>query len=261
MCKEFGYPEFDSQGEMILTGYDGDYSHMMMDVRIYQISGGMTRTFLKESEETAVLLLRGRAIYQWQGEKQTVSRKDVFTEGAWCLHVCRGVEVSVTAEQETEILVQCTHNDRRFSSRMYRPEDAELKYFSKGKYGDVANRRVSTIVDKEINPDSNFVLGEILNDRGNWSGFLPHRHPQPELYYFMFDHETGFGASFSGDNVYKIKNRSFAAIPGGNTHPQAAAPGYVMYTCWMIRHFDDKPWLQTDRCVSEEYLWLDEQQK
>lgn len=31
------------------------------------------------------------------------------------------------------------------------------------------------------------VLGEVLNDRGNWSGYLPHRHPQPETYLFKFD--------------------------------------------------------------------------
>ena len=29
-----------------------------------------------------------------------------------------------------------------------------------------------------------------------------------------------------------------------------------MYTCWMIRHLDGKPWLQTDRCEDERYTWL-----
>lgn len=167
--------------------------------------------------------------------------------------------MEISAVKDAEILVQCTHNDRQFAARLYGPEEAVFRRFCQGKYGNVANRRVSAIIDKDINPDSNFVLGEILNDPGNWSGYLPHRHPQPELYYFMFDHPTGFGASFVGDHVYKIKDRSFSAIPGGKTHPQAVAPGFVMYTCWMIRHFDDNPWLQTDRCVDEAYLWLDEQ--
>ena len=39
-------------------------------------------------------------------------------------------------------------------------------------------------------------------------------------------------------------------------HPQAVAPGYQMYTCWMIRHIDGNPWLQTDRCEDERYVWL-----
>lgn len=261
MVKEFGYPSFDQYGEMILTQYVGDYQHMMMDVRVYRMNAGEDRCFLKNSEEMAILLLSGEITLNWEEKQKTVYRKDVFTDGPWCLHVCAGIQVKLAAEQDAEILVQCTHNEKTFLSRLYEPADAPFQYFSKGKYGKVANRKVNTIIDKDINPDSNFVLGEILNDKGNWSGYLPHRHPQPELYYFMFDHSSGFGASFVGDNVYKIKDRSFSAIPGGKTHPQAVAPGFTMYTCWMIRHFDDKPWLQTDRCVDEAYLWLDETEK
>ena len=102
------------------------------------------------------------------------------------------------------------------------------------------------------------VLGEVLNDRGNWSGYLPHRHPQPETYFFLFDRPEGFGASFVGDEVFKSVDHSFSAIPGGALHPQAAAPGFQMYTTWMIRHLDGNPWLQTDRCEDERYTWLHE---
>ena len=102
------------------------------------------------------------------------------------------------------------------------------------------------------------VLGEVLNDRGNWSGYLPHRHPQPEVYYFKFDHPEGFGASFVGDEVFKSTEGSFSAIPGGRLHPQAVAPGFQMYTCWMIRHLEGNPWLQTDRCEDERYVWMHE---
>lgn len=123
-------------------------------------------------------------------------------------------------------------------------------------YGNTANRRVNTIFDHDIAPYSNMVLGEILNDRGNWSGYLPHRHPQPETYYFKFDRPEGFGASFVGDQVFKSVDGSFSAIPGGKLHPQSAAPGYLMYTCWMIRHLRGNPWLQTDRCEDEAYIWM-----
>ena len=102
------------------------------------------------------------------------------------------------------------------------------------------------------------VLGEVLNDRGNWSGYLPHRHPQPEVYYFLFDRPEGFGASFVGDDVYKSTDGSFSAIPGGALHPQVCAPGFQMYTCWMIRHLEGNRWNQTDRNEDERYLWLHE---
>ena len=239
MGKVFGYPEFDANGEKILTTYDNEYKDMMMDIRVYRMKAGETRSFKRDGEELAVLLLSGNITYAWDGNKETVSRKDVFTEGPWCVHVCTGTEVSVTAEADSEILVQCTKNDTEFAAKLYKPEDAPWGYSC-----------------NDIAPWSNMVLGEVLNDRGNWSGYLPHRHPQPETYYFMFDRPEGFGASFVGDQVFKSTDGSFSAIPGGELHPQAVAPGFQMYTCWMIRHIEGNPWLQTDRCEDERYTWL-----
>ena len=148
-----------------------------------------------------------------------------------------------------------------FTRKYDRPEDAPWVYSCVGKFGNVAKRRVNTIFDKDIAPWSNMVLGEVLNDRGNWSGYLPHRHPQPECYYFKFDRPEGFGASFVGDQVFKSVDNSFSAIPGGCLHPQAVAPGFQMYTCWMIRHLDGNPWLQTTRNEDERYLWLHDAQE
>ena len=219
MSKVFGYPEYDEKGEKILTTYDNEYKAMMMDIRVYRMKAGETRTFLREGEETAVLLLSGNITYKWNGNEAAATRKD-------------------------------------FGAKLYKPEDAPWGYSCVGKFGNVAKRRVNTIFDHDISPESNMVLGEVLNDRGNWSGYLPHRHPQPETYFFKFDHPEGFGASFVGDQVFKSTDESFSAIPGGELHPQAVAPGYQMYTCWMIRHIDGNPWLQTDRCEDERYTWL-----
>ncbi|MFQ6806697.1 MAG: 5-deoxy-glucuronate isomerase [Lachnospiraceae bacterium] len=256
MGKVFGYPKFDENGEKILTTYDNEYSAMMMDIRVYRMKAGETRSFRKEGEETAVLLLAGKIVFRFDGQEKEVSRKDVFTEGPWAVHVCTGQEVSVEAVTEAEILVQSTKNEKDFAAKLYAPEDAPWGYSCVGKFGNVAKRRVNTIFDHDIAPWSNMVLGEVLNDRGNWSGYLPHRHPQPETYYFKFDHPEGFGASFVGDQVFKSTDGSFSAIPEASLHPQAVAPGYQMYTCWMIRHLDGNPWLQTDRCEDEKYVWL-----
>lgn len=260
MKKVFGYPEFDENGEMILTTYDNEYQEMMMDVRVYSMKDGERRVFIGNEEEVAVLLLSGEITFCWENEEKTVSRKDVFTEGPWALHTCKEKEINVSAKKTSEILVQRTKNDRSFASRLYAPEDAPWGYSCLGKFGNVAKRRVNTIFDHDICPESNMVLGEVLNDKGNWSGYLPHRHPQPETYFFKFDRPEGFGASFVGDQVFKSVNNSFSAIPGGELHPQAAAPGFQMYTCWMIRHIDGNPWLQTDRCEDERYTWLHDAQ-
>ena len=255
--KVFGYPEFDEHGEQILTTYDNEYRDMMMDIRVYRMKAGDERSFVRGGEEIAVLLFSGKIRFQCGGVDKEVSRKDVFTEGPWAVHAPSGVEIRVTAVADAEILVQCTHNDRSFEVKLYAPEDAPWKY-SGGKKDlfETAGRQVNTIFDHDICPESNMVLGEVLNERGNWSGYLPHRHPQPETYYFKFDRPEGFGASFVGDEVFKSVDGSFSAIPGGKLHPQSCAPGFIMYTCWMIRHLDGDPWLQSTRNEDEAYLWM-----
>ena len=170
MKKVFGYPEFSAEGERVLCTYDNEYSDMLMDVRVYRMKAGTTRTFQRTGEETAVLLMSGKIRYEWEGNAETVSRKDVFTEGPWCVHVCTGTEVKVTAQEDSEILVQCTHNDREFPAKLYKPEDAPWGYSCVGKFGNVAKRRVNTIFDHDIAPYSNMVLGEVLNQLCRRSG-------------------------------------------------------------------------------------------
>ncbi len=254
--KVFGYTDYESFGEKILTTYDNAYRDMLMDIRVYKMNAGETVGFGREGEETAILLLNGAVVFAAEDIRETVTRRSVFEEGPWALHICTGTKAAVTAQADSAILVQCTHNDTTFPAKLYRPEDAPWGMSTTGKFGDVANRSVNTILDHDIAPWSNMVLGEVMNRPGNWSGYLPHRHPQPETYYFLFDHPEGFGASFVGDQVFKSVNGSFSAIPGGALHPQAVAPGFRMYTCWMIRHLPGDPWLQTDRCEDENYVWL-----
>lgn len=256
MEKLFGYPTFNADGEEILCTYDNAYSEMLMDVRVYRMKNNQTRVFCREGEEIAVLLLSGSVCLKWGAQMEHVSRDSVFTEGPYAVHVCAGETITVCSEGDSEFLVQCTKNENHFPGKLYRPEDAPWAYSCVGKFGNLAKRRVNTIFDKDIAPYSNMVLGEVLNDCGNWSGYLPHRHPQPECYYFKFDRPEGFGASFVGDKVFKSIDNSFSAIPGGYLHPQAVAPGFQMYTCWMIRHLDGNPWLQSTRNEDEKYLWL-----
>ena len=254
--KVFGYPKFED-GEKVLVTYDGFYRDMLMDIRIYRMKNSGTKVFCQKDEETALLLLNGKITLAWENEQHTISRDNVFKEGPWCLHVCKDTEIKVECcEDNTEFLVQRTHNDKTFTSKLYKPDDSPWIDVCRGKYGDTANRRVNTIFDYEKAPYSNMVIGEVLNDPGNWSAYIPHHHPQPETYYFKFDRPEGFGASFVGDEVYKIVDGSFSAIPGGKTHPQSCAPGFVLYTCWMIRHLPGQPW--NSRIDDERYTWLNE---
>ena len=123
MGKVFGYPVFDENGEKILTTYDNEYSEMRMDIRVYRMKKGEERSFLRKGEETAILLLSGKIRFCWDGKETSVSRKDVFTQGPWCLHICTEAEAAVKAEEDSEILVLKTKQNSQpcFTARRMRP--------------------------------------------------------------------------------------------------------------------------------------------
>ena len=127
--------------------------------------------------------------------------------------------------------------------------------FGKGQWNGTGHRIVSTMFDLDNAPQSNLVMGEVFNQPGRWSSYPPHHHPQPEVYYYQFDHPEGFGAGFEGDTPYKTQNGDCLCIRGGNAHQQVTAPGYEMYYVWLIRHLDGDPWDKT-RIYVPEYEWL-----
>lgn len=110
------------------------------------------------------------------------------------------------------------------------------------------------VFDYESAPWSNMVLGEALNCPGKWSSYPPHHHPQPEVYFYRFDHPQGFGAGFGNGEIYKTQHNGLSIINHG-FHSQAAAPGYAMCYMWGIRHLDGDPWRKT-RIDDPEHAWL-----
>ncbi|MGI6702181.1 MAG: 5-deoxy-glucuronate isomerase [Christensenellales bacterium] len=254
----FGYPEY-ANNKKIISRTGGKNKDMMMDITLYILKPRETRRIYHKDKETAVLLLSGRLKFDWLNRSETVSRKDVFSEDASCLHFPKGVNVKVTALTECEILVQSTTNERDFAVKLYRPEDIQFFVSCQGKWENTAVRDVKTVFDYTNAPYSNMVLGEVIARQGRWWSYIPHNHPQPEVYYYKFQRPEGFGACFIGETAYTIKDGSYGAFPGGMNHPQVTAPGYPMYCCWMIRHLLDNPW--TDRIDDSRYTWLTEVDK
>ena len=252
----FYYPEFQD-GKKVLSSVEGETADMMMDIFIYAMQAGQTLRFSSDTMETAILLVTGRITLEWNGQRETVSRSGMFTEGPSVLHVCKGVEVSVTAETDSEILTQSTENDRTFDAKLYLPQDCVYSISCEGKWENTAVRDVVTVFDYEIAPYSNMVLGEVYARQGRWWSYTPHWHPQPEVYYYKFDRPEGFGACFIGETAYTVKDGSCGCFPGGFTHVQVTAPGYPMYNVWMIRHLPGNPWEKT-RIVDERFKWLEE---
>lgn len=252
--KFFGYPQFDQEGKKVLTTMDGIYKDTLMNITCYNMKKGDIKEFFLKEEEMAILLVMGDVEYSWSNQVRRAVRKDCFKESLFCLHVCKEIKVVVKAIENTEILVQTTTNTRIFDPVFYTPEDCVDALAGVGLCDGMALRTVRTAFDYKNAPYSNMVMGEIIGHQGGWSGYIPHSHIQPEVYYYHFDKPQGFGACFIGDDVYKIKDGSFSALTNNTTHPQATAPGYPLYVVWMIRHLDGNPW--TDRVDDPDHTWM-----
>ncbi len=258
MSKPFSYPQFEN-GVKILSQAGDSTNDMMMDITVYAMKAGEVRTFCRANEEMAVLLVLGDVTVTWNDQEEHCHRDSFIEHGPYCLHTPKGVQVTVQALQDSEVLVQSTENDREFLPVFYRPEDCRDDIFGLDVFDNKMKRTVRTVFDYKNAPYSNMVNGEVINHQGGWSSYTPHHHPQPEVYYYRYERPEGFGACFLGDDVYKIKDGSCACIPGGVTHPQVTAPAFPMYYCWMIRHLEGNPW--TDRIVDPRYTWIDARMK
>lgn len=252
----FAYPEFNKSGVKTLTKTDGINKNMLMDICVYKLPKGKRRSFLFADKEAAFLLTEGKVRFTVDGKVTTASRKNVFEELSTCVHAARNIRVSVYALEDSEFIMQATLNDRDFGYKVYKPKDVICSVSCEGMWENTAVRDVNTVFDYDNAPYSNMVLGEVIARQGRWWSYVPHSHPQPEVYYYKMHRPEGFGACFIGDKAYTVKDGSAGCFEGGYTHVQVTAPGYPMYCCWMIRHLDGNPWLKT-RTVDKRYEWLE----
>ena len=231
-------------------------SDMLMDIGYQLFDENEVVEFQDDLQETAFVILTGKVEIAWEGKNEIMERQSLFEENPYCLLVPKATKVTIKAlQQDTEVLVQQTINEKTFQPVFFRPEDVQADVFGAGMWKGTAERTVRTIFDYDNAPFSNMVNGEVINSPGRWSGYIPHNHPQPEVYTYKFDKPQGFGACFIGDNAFKISHNSWSELSGGYMHPQVTAPGYAMWYSWMIRHLPGDPWVKTRNDLPE-HTWL-----
>ena len=226
-----------------------------MDVGLLIMEPGDTFTVREPEKETALLLFSGHVTYRWADQTVDAARPDCFHYEAYCLLAPRETEITLTALEHSEVYIQKTVNPRTYPAVMYTPQTVKTQHAgANGELLGCMQREIKTFFDYENAPFSNMVLGEVLNYPGKWSSYPPHHHPQPEVYFYRFDHPQGFGAGFGNGEIYRTGHNGISVINSG-FHSQTAAPGYAMCYAWGIRHLDGDPWKKT-RIDDEEHEWL-----
>jgi len=226
--------------------------------------GKADRFALEGRLEKALLLLSGEVQLRWSdstsGEDicRTIRRDSLFTQDPFCLHVAQGVLVDVQSlREDTEMALLQTPNAKKFSSFLYGPEHCRGEERGKGTLQETSTRIVRTLFDKSNAPDSELVLGEVINFPGRWSSYPPHRHPQPEIYHYRFFPENGFGFSMLGEDAVQVRHKESVLI-FDQVHSQTSAPGYAMYYLWAIRHLKGNPYGAEygTPIFDEEHAWV-----
>ena len=251
----FAYPKFNELGEKVLCTVEGD-PELMQNVSVFQLKPGQEKVFCSPTDESVVLLIDGKVRLTTDGIDEEAERHSLFDDMPTTVHVCKGVKLNVRAITDARFIWQSTENDRVFPAKIYRKKDVIRTVSCEGMWENTAVRDVNTVFDYENAPYSNLVIGEVLARQGRWWSYVPHSHPQPEVYYYEFERPEGFGACFIDDEAHTVKDGSVGGFPGGKTHVQVTAPGFPMYNVWMIRHLDGDPWKKT-RVVDPRYEWLD----
>lgn len=207
--------------------------------------------------EALVVLLNGKGQFQTGNVLMPVQRKNVFDKQAFCLHVPAGQHYSLLAETEMECAVVRVKNERSFEPKILTPADIPEEKRGKGKVNDTAYRLVRTFFDYENAPKSSLVAGESVTLPGRWSSYPPHHHSQPEIYFYKFLPEQGYGHAEVGEKVYKVYQNDLIKIFDGEDHPQTAAPGYAMYYLWVIRHLPGNPYRRFEFTPQHEWVFGD----
>ena len=218
-------------------------AELMMDFGLLHIPEKTDFEFHSEKEEIAILLLSGEGWINLEEDSISYRRKSWLDENPLAVHAPKGIKISIQAYTHSEFAIVKTVNPESFTPHIYLPDGIAIDHRGKGILNDACYRLVRTVFDRSNAPDKSLlVLGEVVNYPGRWSSYPPHHHIQPELYYYRFSPEWGYGHGELGENVYKIRHHDVLRIIDNQDHSQTSAPGVTMYYLWAIRHLPDNPY-------------------
>ena len=193
--------------------------------------------------EIAVLIINGAGNIEYNNSTSTFNRNNWIEHDPTVLHLGPNERAIINATTLTKAAILKTPNSNIFKGMIYTPEDIDTEHRGKDQLDNTCYRLVRLAFDRTIAPpQSKLVIGEVLNFPGKWSSYPPHHHSQPEIYYYEFSPQWGYGHGELGEDVYKIRHGDILPITDNRVHSQTSAPGFHMYYLWSIRHPDENPY-------------------
>jgi 5-deoxy-glucuronate isomerase len=218
--------------------------------------------------ESALVILSGRcSIAITAGDVQGApcawqnlgGRADVFSGLPTTVYAPPSSEIRVSAESKLEIAIGKAPATTSLPAVLIRPEDVKVNNAG------IANwrRDVRMLVPPGSPLTTRLIIGETINPPGNWSGFPPHKHDDPqagencleEFYLFKAKPADGFGVQLiygSGEGETHYISSDDVTVMLNNYHPTVATPGTSLYYLWVLSG-DSKAY---DIGIDPAFRWL-----
>ncbi|MCM8771723.1 MAG: 5-deoxy-glucuronate isomerase [Candidatus Omnitrophica bacterium] len=195
-----------------------------------------------EKNESVFVITEGKC--NFYVEKKLIGvlkRKNVFEEPPSAVYLPPFFEYEIEFEKKTEIcVVGCP------AKGIGKPKFLNSKEIKFRRVGEETYfRNIADIIPETFQAER-IILGETINDAGNWSSYPPHKHDEnnppyenslEEIYFFKILPPTGFGIirifDDNEDNLFLIRNNDLVTIPKGY-HPVGVIPKHQIYYLWAL---------------------------
>jgi len=192
--------------------------------------------------ETVFVITEGNCNFYLENKLfAEMKRSNVFDEPPLAIYLPPFLDYKIEFLGETEICVlSCS---AKGISKPVFVDKKKLKFRRVGE--ETYFRNIIDIITDDF-PSERLIVGETINDPGNWSSYPPHKHDKnnlpvetklEELYFFKIKPKKGFGFirifDETEDNIFLLRNNEVVTIPQGY-HPVAVAPKFQIYYLWVL---------------------------
>ena len=193
-------------------------------------------------EEKVFVITEGKCnFYVEKNLLGVMKRKNVFEEPPIAVYLPPFYDYSIEFEKFSEICVVGCKGKGIGKPKFINSKEIKFRRLGEETYF----RNITDIIPDNF-PAEKIILGETINDPGNWSSYPPHKHDKDnppdeykleEIYFFKIHPPTGFGIirifDENEDNLFLIKNNEIVTIPKG-FHPVGVIPKHQIYYLWAL---------------------------
>ncbi len=216
-----------------------------LDFGILMQERGQRDVVYSAKKESVIVLLMGDVEIAYGDTRVSARRMSLFTQSPTALHVAYNVKVTITCHSDrSELAIIKTDNVFNFPPTLYTSDTVKSELHGAGVLDDTMSHYERVLIDSTNAPLSNLVVGEWITPAGRWSSYPPHSHRHPELVFYKFNPADGYGLCQIGNEAGLLFEGDVVKVRPNIVHPHVAAPGFMMYSLWVILHLGDDRYVE-----------------